>query len=143
MPSNPLVQNFDNQSIFLTAPTMISGTYTNSSGSSVTLPVGKVMGRVTSTDKLAIMTSGASDGSQNPRFINVEEVVVADGASATIFVANNCQVAEDLIVLAGSDTLDTAVGTAGIIRDLLNQNGNIVVVPETQNAKYANAIPYA
>jgi hypothetical protein len=143
MPSNPLVQNFDNQSIFLTAPTMTSGTYTNSSGSSVTLPVGKVMGRVTSSDKLAITASASTDGSQNPRFINVEEVVVADGASATIFVANNCQVAEDLIVLAGSDTLDTAVGTAGIIRDLLNQNGNIVVVPETQNAAYANAIPYA
>lgn len=143
MPSNPLVQNFNNQSIFLTAPQMISGTYTNSSGSSVTLPVGKVMGRVTSTDKIAIMTSGASDGSQNPRFINVEEVTVANGDSATIFVAFNCQVAEDLIVLAGSDTLDTAVGTSGIIRDLLNQNANIVVVPETQNSAYGNSIPFA
>jgi len=140
--ANPLITNYDIAKIFLGFEQRTgTATYTNATGSEVTLAAGTVLGRVHSTNKVYPSVSSATDGSQVPRFILADTYVVANGANQTVTYAYTCTVNSDLITLGGSDTLATVIsltGTTGspaaatstpvgTVRDLLQSAGIYLV----------------
>lgn len=114
--SNQRTTNFDTSKIFIWNNRFISGTYTNpsASGDEVTLAKGTVMGRISATQKLTPLTSGASDGSQYPVGILADDYTVDYLESAEVFICVAGDVAEELIDLQGSDTLDTVISGRSI-----------------------------
>lgn len=133
---NQAITNYDYSKLFSTAFKTVTGTYTNSSGSEVTLEAGQLFGRVHATGLLAILASASANGSQIPLGINLTEVIVANGASATIVLAVTGRVDETKLVFNGSDTLETVVDdrqlrdripadTEGIELEVFNEITNI------------------
>jgi hypothetical protein len=106
---NQALNTYDYSKLFSTAFKTISGTYTNASGDEVELEEGMLFGRVHATGKLAILASGSSDGSQIPLGVNLTNVTVANGESATIVLAVTGKLNQDLLILDGTDTLDTVI----------------------------------
>jgi len=112
--------------------------YNNSGSTDVTVPAGTVLGRVTATGFLVPWTHGATDGSQRPVGILMNDVYIVYGETyqqGQPYCIRG-QVAEQLLGLQGSDTLDTVVTdgyTAGTrVRDLITGLG-IKLIYSDQN----------
>lgn len=86
-------------------------TYVNSTYEDVTIPAGKMLGRVNASGKVAIMKSGNSDGSQFPCGVLREDHVFPAGASTTrdVYFCTGGDVAEEELSFDGSDTMNTVV----------------------------------
>ena len=146
-----LITNYDTSKIFVWNNRFQKVTYTNSTGSSIDLPIGRLMGRIASSQKALPHVSTATDGSEQPMFVLADAYTVANGATVTLTVCDAGDVAEEKLVLGGSDTLSTIVtrtytdsGTdtvaiaSGSIRDLIARNTLIKLVPSTNTTGYDN-----
>lgn len=114
--SNQRTTNYDTSKIFIWNNRYESGTYTNPSttGAEVTLAKGTLMGRVSGTQKLLPLASGASDGSQFPVGILADDYTVDYLESANVFICVAGDVAEEKVILSGSDTLSTVISSRSI-----------------------------
>lgn len=133
-----LITNFDVSKIFIWNNRYNKATYTNSTGSSVTLVKGTLLGRITSSGKVVPHTSAATDGSQNPLGILADDYTVANGASVDVTYCDGGDVAKDKVILGSGDTMTTAVGTLGTIADLIGRNTTIKLVDSTELTGYDN-----
>ncbi len=109
--------------------------FENSFNDGVLIPEGTLLGRKTSTGNLQVFNAEATDGTQIPVGILVEGVWVDYGEvyDATVAYCIRGDVAEQKIVLQGSDTLETIVGTVGRrVKDLITAIG-IKIVYSQQN----------
>jgi len=138
MPATQLVTNYDVSQIFLGDNEYDDKTYTNSTGSPVTIVRGTLMGEVESSAKLLPTDSGSSDGSQYPMAIYADDTVtIANGASALLTYCFKGRVNQNKIVFQnGTDTLTTAVGAegtgGGTMKSVLIRNTHISLVPTTE-----------
>lgn len=118
----------------------IKGDYENISGALETVVVGQVMGRVAATGKMVVCKSAATDGSEQPRFIMVQELtdVAIGGTVDNIAPCNGGKVNINEVVFDGTDTVDTLVG--GIrMGDLLIQNSkDLELIEVLENTDYDN-----
>lgn len=137
--SNQLIVHHEHSKLVVWNPILGKGSFTNSTGDSLTIPEGKVLGRITSGGALAICASGNSNGSQIPRFLNFEAKTVANGETVELNYVEGGDVDQNKIVFDGSDGLTTAVGTAGIMKDLLVANSRIHIVASTEMTAYDNS----
>jgi hypothetical protein len=103
------INNYDYSKIFIRENRFEKGTYTNGTGSEVTLEVGTLLGRIGATDKVTPLKSAATDGSQYPVGVLAEEVTVANGASATLNFCIGGDVVKSKVVFDGTDDFDTDV----------------------------------
>jgi len=104
------ITNYDLSKIFLLNNRYATGTYTNSSGGSVTIVAGTVIGRISASGLLLPLVAAASDNSQFPVGISASAVTVANGASVTLTYCIAGDVAEEAVVFQnGTDTLNTVV----------------------------------
>jgi len=105
--------------------------YANISGALETVVSGTVMGRVDTTQKLVPMVSTATDGSQEPVAILLDELTDI-GIAATVDQVLVCDGGEldkaNIVFQNGTDTLDTVItatsGAKKTVADFLIQNGN-------------------
>lgn len=111
------IYNYDTSKIFIRENRYITATYTNGSGDTVVLTPGMLMGRIGSSQKAAILTSAATNGSEFPLGILASYHSVADGASVTVTICIAGDVAEEKVVLAGADTLATLLPDDRSLRD--------------------------
>jgi hypothetical protein len=135
MPNGVLVTNFDYRKIFIWGNLFKTATYTNSTGSTVTLSTGLVMGRVNSTGKVLPMVSTATNGSQVPMGVLKGDYTVANGATVTVTICFVGQIAQEKLIFSnGTDVLTTQItvndsaGTPntvpqGIVEDILCRAG--------------------
>jgi len=114
---NQAITDYDYSKLFLTSFKTITVNVV-ASGADVTLAPGVLMGRVSATGKGAILKSASSDGSQFPLGLALDDVVIADGSNLDVAIAVTGKVDESMIVLDGSDTLDTAIDGRQL-RDLI------------------------
>jgi hypothetical protein len=136
--ANPQIANFDTSKLFLGRNYYDTATYTNSSGSEVTISAGRLLGRVGSSNLIALQDKDNTNGSQIPLGVSADTYVVANGASATITYAIAGRVASELLGFASGETLATVVnyiGTdgsspagvatvpAGTIKDVMQRSG--------------------
>lgn len=139
MANNSLISNTDTSKIFIWNNRFTTATYTNSTGSTVNLAAGRLMGRVLASNKVLPHASGASDGSQQPRFILANDYEVANGASVTVTLCDGGDVAKEKVIFGGSDAWTTVIGTTlGTIEDLLRANSEIKLVSGTELTAYDN-----
>lgn len=108
--------NRDTKKTFLGIEGSITADFTNADDEAVVLPEGTVMGRLHATGKIVPLTSAATDGSQFPVGILLGDHTVDAADTATLTVVTGGSVAEECLILQGSDTLDTVI-TARRIRD--------------------------
>ena len=118
--------------------------YDNSTSGDVVVPAGTLLGRVTSSGFLIPWVHDATDGSQRPVGILMNDVAVAYGEvyqNGQPYCIRG-QVAAEKIGLQGSDTLNTVVTdgyTAGNrVRDLITGLG-IKIIYSDQNTMYDNS----
>lgn len=117
-----LSTSFNNAKRFIFDNQYITASYTNGTGSSVTLPAGRIMGLIFSTNKVTPrLTSGVTNGSQVPYGILASDYTVANGATVTVTLCISGQVDASLI----SDVADPADLTATVS---LTDSGSATVV---------------
>lgn len=138
MVATQLVTNYDISQIFLGENFYDNGTYTNSTGSSVTIQPGTLLGRIEASALVIPSASTASDGSEYAMAIYADQAVtVANGASILLTYCIKGRINQNKIVFQnGTDTLTTTVGSqgtgGGIIKDILVRNTGIFLVPSTE-----------
>lgn len=91
---------------------------------------GTVMGRISATGLFTPFTSGASDGSQWPIGVLVEDHTIEDGDTHNVFICDDGDVAAEKLVFDGTDDLDTVVDGRQV-RDWLKSAG-IKVITSTE-----------
>lgn len=136
-----LTTNYDQRNLFVwnNRYNSITATYTNSTGSEVTLSKGMLIGRIAATGLVKQAISTATDGSQVPIGILAADYTVANGDSAEISFCIQGDVDYGLIVYGGSpaDTISTVISLTdsgsstvkiGTIGDILNGKGILPIV---------------
>jgi hypothetical protein len=134
--SNPAIYNYSTRNIFVwnNRFNSISATYTNSTGSEVTLTAGMLIGRVAASGLVKQAISTATDGSQVPIGVLTQDYTVANGDSVSLSFCIQGDVDYGMLVFGGSpaDTISTVIsltdsGSAtvkiGTIGDILNGKG--------------------
>jgi hypothetical protein len=137
--NNQAIIQTDTRKTFLWENRWATGTYTNSTGSDVVLREGTLLGRISSTQKLVPLASGASDGSQYPVGILGCDVSVANGDSKTLTFCTYGDVAEEMVVLSGSDTLSTVISGRSIRDRIGADTVGIRLVAATEMTNYDNS----
>ncbi len=135
-----LTTNISYAKIFLFGIQTQDWTYTNPTGSEITIPIGTVMGIIPATDKCLTCKSAATDGSQVPYGVLLATTTVAGSATVTLSMAVQGQVDKDLLVFAnGTDTLATTMSVGGDVlgtmRSVLTKGG-IIPVLSTERSFY-------
>ena len=113
---------YDVSKIFLRNIISQEETLTNDSGGTKSFAPGTLLGRITASGKLKPLASAANDGSQFAVGILMSNVVdLADAGDATVQVCIGGEVAQDKVILDGSDTLTTTVtnNSARTIKDVI------------------------
>jgi hypothetical protein len=124
--------------IFLGENRYATGTYTNSTGSEVTLAAGTLLGRVSGTEKLLPLASAATDDSNIPLGILSHTVTVANGADKNLTFAVEGDIAEELVIFQGSDGFATVVADR-TLRDRIGADTvGIKLVSTTENTIFDN-----
>ena len=107
--ANPLITNFDTSKTFVWNVRTATANYTNSTYDDVTLQQGTLMGRISASGLIVPLTSGASDGSQFPLGVLLEDTTIEAGDTQELTIAVAGDVVESKIRLQGSDTLNTVI----------------------------------
>ncbi|MFA6057296.1 MAG: head decoration protein [Taibaiella sp.] len=129
--SGMLIVNRDITKIFLANHTSQKVTYTNSTGSTVNILAGRLMGRITIGQKVLPYVSTATDGSQQPVGVAMDDYTVANGVTITMTICDGGEVAEEKIILAGAETLSTVITDDVSIRSAIERNTHIKLRPST------------
>jgi len=133
-----LLTNNNNAKIFIWDNRYEEGTYTNVSGSEVSLTKGMLMGRISASQKLVPLASGASNGSQFPVGILADDYTVDYGESANVTICIGGDVAEELVTLNGTDTLATVISSRSIRDRIAADTLGIKLVLGEQMTAYDN-----
>ena len=107
--SNSSFTNYDRSNVFLKDNKFEEGNVVNDTYDDVTLEIGTLMGRNSTTSKLQVLKSAAVDGSQYPVGALAETVTVLAGDEITTTVCTSGEMASDKLILDGSDTLLTVI----------------------------------
>lgn len=138
--NNQLKVDYDFAKIFLSNIEVSeeTPTYTNGTGSEVTLKAGTPMGRITASGKVTPLASAANDGSQYCVGVLIRDYTVANAADQEVTLVVAGEVRSSFVEdnLDGSDTLDTVVTNNGgrRIRDVIQgDTAGIVLKNVTDN----------
>lgn len=121
--------NTDTSNLFLWNRRSEKGILANSTYGAVTILAGTVMGRISATGRLAVMTSGASNGSQIPVGVLLMNYTLDASSEREVFIVDDGDVAADKLIFQGSDTLNTVVAGSQY-RDYLKRLGIKVINAE-------------
>lgn len=133
-----LFTNTDLNKIFIRGNRFNKRTYENSAYDAVTLRAGTVMGVVTATGWIKPEASGASDGSEIPRGVLAEDVIVAGGDRVELYMCVEGDIAQEQLIFQGSDNLDTTIDGVRM-RDRLRDNAGVILVPTTNMSDFDNS----
>lgn len=132
------IDNYNRTKIFVWNNRFKQVTYTNSTGATVNLRAGRLMGRITASQKALPHVSTATDGSEQPVFICADDYDVANGATITISVCDAGDVSSNKITFGGAETLATLIPDDVSIEDALYRNSQIRVIKSDQLTGYDN-----
>ena len=130
--------NYDTTKLFLFGNRYKEVVYTNSTGSSVTLPAGLVMGRIAATEKVVPIAKAASDGSQFPVGINVKAVTVANGATVNLTICVAGDVEKSLVLFPAGTDFDDVVSLRTIEDRIMSDTAGIFLIETAQLTGFDN-----
>lgn len=134
--SNQLNVDIQRKTIFLGSNSYERESYTNSTGSTVNLTAGTIMGRISATGLLLPLVSTASDGSQHFVGVLTEDVDVLDTVSANVNICIQGRVKQSELVFNASEDLETVIGGRQL-RDIIAGQG-IKLVESTELSDFDN-----
>lgn len=147
MASRILTTNYSQRNLFVwnNRYNSIPLVYTNSSGSSVDLLKGMIIGRIAASGLAKQSVSTATDGSQIPIGILTEDTTIANGETVNLTICIQGDVDYGMLVYGGSpaDTIaskiytDAGAAYLGTYGDLLNGLGVLPIVT-TENTYVDN-----
>ena len=82
----------DLSKIFIWNNTYNTGSYTNGTGAEITIPAGRLLGRIAATGKLALHDSAAVDGSAIPVGVLADDYIVAIAATVDLAYCDSGEV---------------------------------------------------
>jgi hypothetical protein len=130
---NSQFNNYDTSKIFVGENQYETGSYTNDEYADSPLAAGTLMGRVASSGKLIALKSNATDGSQFPVGILVQDYTVAGGDTVGVTVCVAGRVVENKVVLDPGDSLETIIDSWRRLRDhIASDTVGIKLVPSTE-----------
>lgn len=133
------ITNYDTSKLLIGNNRFTSADYTNDAYDPVTLKMGTVMGRVTGTNEVVPMKSTASDGSQYPRFILIQDITVAAGDTVNLALCYAGEINQNEVILdREADTLSTVVDGATIFDRIGSDSVGIVLENSTEMTKTDN-----
>lgn len=104
-----LTTQYDYSKLFVWDNRYRTATYTNTTGSTVTLNPGTILGRIFASHLVVPQVSTATDGSQIPMGILRGTYVVANNASVTVTYCYSGDIDTAGVVFGGSDTINTPI----------------------------------
>lgn len=135
---NQIYTDYNFEKAFIFDNEFIRGQYTNSTGSEVTLSIGRVMGRISASGLFLPLVSTASDGSQFPVGILAENVTVANNATVNINICVKGDVNQNVLSFASSETLDTVISGRRLRDRIAADTQGIRIVPTVENTRFDN-----
>ncbi len=135
---NKRVTNYNTEKLFIWENTFVSATYTNSTGSEVTLEEGTVMGRIATTGLVVPLEFDASDGSQFPIGILNGTYTVANGGSITVSICDSGEVNENLLVLEYGTTLNSVISSKRLRDRIGSDTVGVKLRASTEMTDYDN-----
>jgi hypothetical protein len=128
----------DVSKIFLWNNRYENALYNNSAYGSVTLTAGTLMGRVSATGWVKPLASGAADGSQFPVGVLANDITVDGGDLVTVAICVAGDVAEEQIILQGTDTMETTISSRRLRDRIGADTVGIKLVQSTEMTGYDN-----
>ena len=83
--------------------------FTNDTYDSITIPIGRLMGRVSATQEIVPHDKDATDGSQFPVGVLAAEYIIEEGDTRELTFCTSGDVAEEKVVLATGDTFASVI----------------------------------
>jgi hypothetical protein len=120
---------YDSKNIFILNNETEIGRINNEDYDDITYPAGTVMGRIATTNMLTPITSEASDGSQFPIGVLHTETTVPAGETVNATIVISGHVDASLLILQGSDTLNTVVSLRTIRDRIKSDSAGIILKP--------------
>jgi hypothetical protein len=133
-----MIINTDTSKIFLWNNRYENATYNNSAYGAVTLTAGTLMGRVAVTGWIKPLASGAADGSQFPVGVLANDITVDGGGLETVSICVAGDVAEEQIILQGTDTMEVTISSRRLRDRIAADTVGIKLVQRTDNSAYDN-----
>ena len=130
--------NTDLSKIFLWNNRYENALYNNSAYDAVTLTAGTLMGRVSATGWVKPLASGASDGSQFPVGVLANDITVDGGDLVTVSICVAGDVAQEMIILQGADTMETTISSRRLKDRIGADTVGIKLVQSTEMTGYDN-----
>lgn len=112
--NNVLTTDYDISKLFVWDNRYEKGAFTNDTYDPITIPQGRLMGRVAATQELKPHDSASSDGSQFPVGVMLNTVTIEEGDTLDLDICVSGDVVEAKIVLADGDTMSTVVSDRSI-----------------------------
>lgn len=136
---NAAIINTDTSKIFIWDNRYENGLFNNSAYTAVTLRAGMLMGRNATTNYLKQLESGASDGSQIPLGILAHDIIIPASSVQQISICVSGDVAEETVILSGTDTLDTIIDSRRL-KDRINADTvGIRLIAKTEMTGHDNS----
>lgn len=108
--SNQSQFNYDTSKIFIFENQFQKETFINISGGPLEYKAGTLVGRITTGGNITALASSAADGSNIPVGILAQDTgTLADDGTVEVYICVSGEVAQEKVLLQGSDTLDTAI----------------------------------
>jgi len=136
--SGILRTDYNTAKLFVRNNRFSKASYTNGTGSPVTLQKGRILGRITTGGKVTPQLSTATDGSQQPIGVCADDYTVAAGDTLEITYCDGGDVDQNLLLFSGAETLATVITDDVSIGDALARNTHIKVVPTKDLTGYDN-----
>ena len=139
--ANQMTVNTDLSQIFIGEIFTENDNYINNSGyDPITLPPGTVMGRVAASGVVVPLQSNASDGSQFPLGILMEELVLDAGESVMAPICVAGRVAKEKVTFfKPGDAMETVVSSRRLQDRIGSDTVGIKLVPTTEMTDYDNS----
>ncbi len=114
-------------------------TFLNDTGSALTLAAGNLLGKIGASDRVVALQSAAADGSQFPYGVLAEPITsLANAGTIDVAVCIAGDVAEEKLLLDGSDTLETVISSR-TIRDRIHADTvGIILVASDELSGFDN-----
>jgi len=138
---NQAIINTDLSKIFLWNNRSQSGTFEyENTDEDITIVAGTVLGRIAATQKLVIIDKDASDGSQFPVGVLMQDVEVAYGEtfSGAVDFCVAGDVAQEQLALPTGTTLATVISGKTLFDRLGSDTVGIQLVATTENTQFDN-----
>lgn len=134
-----LMTNYDYSKVFIGKNSFENMTLINSSGGTLTYSAGTLLGRITTGGKVQPLASGASDGSQIPVGILAQTITLTNGSEDTVSVCVSGEVANEKVILNGSDTMATNISGRPIKDRIAADTLGIKLIAGTELTNFDNS----